>query len=72
MTQWQSNQPLPGSYRWGYARRSRHQAAFQPVRCHVVLDDVQMLCTGGLALYGNGGGDPCPKCVALVRDQMSE
>lgn len=70
MTEWQPNESLPGNYRWGYARASRHQAAFRPVPCHVVVDDGQMLCSGGLALYGNGGGAPCPKCVALVRAQL--
>lgn len=70
---WQSNEPLPGAFEWGYARSSRHRANAGPVVCHVIVRaDVQMFCSGGLGLFGNGGGKPCPKCVALVRDYLGD
>ena len=75
---WQPNQPLPGNYKWGYASRSRARAMARPVTEHVVVDGMSvdsygyMLCTGGWAIVGTGGGRPCQNCVALVRDQLAE
>lgn len=72
---WNPTQSLPGNYEWGYASRSQNKAAGYPVKQHVVVvkgDKPRMLCSAGLAIRGNGGGEYCTRCVALVREQLSD
>lgn len=65
---------------WGYSQRSRYRAMAGPVMAHVVVAASgssagtygYLLCSGGWAIVGNSGGDPCRKCVQLLREHSEE
>lgn len=62
---------LPGGYKWGIARSSRHRIR-PPMHLVYPGGGPQMVCSGGRALVERSGGRYCTACMAWLREYWNE